>query len=623
MILKITLLLIVSVLLSTPCLSAEPAMPSTAPGLVLKTLRRNHPRLMLTDPQLADLKATIARGDDALLTKCVRDVLHGADKCLRKEPLRHVLVGPRLLSVSRDCLQRVYALGLAYRLTGKEQYAARAVEDLLAVCAFEDWNPSHFLDTAEMSHAVGIGYDWLHSFMDAPTRVKIREGLVRLGLKPGLEAYEGARFGWWRKSSHNWNQVCNGGLICGALAIAEDEPELCGRIVSEALASLPKAMASYAPDGGWIEGPGYWAYATNYAAYGLSALNSALGTDFGISNTEGFDTTGRFPLHLTGPTSLYFNFADVHENARRGPLPVLFWLAKRFDDAALAVAGRAALEHHSADPRHLIWYVPAPDRQPAPLPRDAYFAGVQVACLRSDWSEDALFVAVKGGDNQANHGHLDLGSFEFDALGVRWARDLGSDDYNLRGYWEGNKPTGKRWNYYRLGSLSHNVPLLDNENQNCLAKAKIVRFVTDEDAALAVVDLTEAYAPKATRATRGVALRDGRTRLLVQDEFELAAPAEIAWGMTTDAAIEVSGNTAVLKLRDKTLQAKILSPDGAKFEVVSAERQPPEKPNTGVRRLVIRVRAEKGLTRLAALLSPVHADRPVPILPALKPLASW
>jgi len=612
---KFSLVLVVSLLLSTPSYSAESTMPSTAPASVLKTLRRDHPRLLLTDAQLTDLKAAIERGDDALLAKCHRDVLRSADKCLRKEPLRRVLAGPRLLGVSRDCLNRVYALGLAYRLTGKEQYAARAVEDLLAVCAFEDWNPSHFLDTAEMSHAVGIGYDWLHSYMDAPTRAKVRDGLVRLGLKPGFEAYEGARFGWWRKSTHNWNQVCNGGLICGALAIAEDEPELCGRIVSEALASLPKAMASYAPDGGWIEGPGYWAYATNYAAYGLAALHSALGTDFGISNAAGFEKTGRFPLHLTGPTGLYFNFADVHENARRRTQPVLFWLAKRFDDPALAVAERAALEHHSADPRHLIWYVPAPDRQPGPLPHDAFFTGVQVACLRSAWSEDALFVAVKGGDNQANHAHLDLGSFEFDALGARWVRDLGSDDYNLPDYFgNSRKQNSKRWSYYRLGSLSHNIPLLDDENQNCLAKAKIVRFVADEDAALAVVDLSEAYAPKATRATRGLALRDGRTRLLVQDEFELAVPAEISWGMTTDAAVEVSGDTAVLKLGDKTLQAKILSPAGAKFEVVSAERQPPEKPNTGARRLIVRVRAEKGLTRLAVLLSPVRANRS--LLPA-------
>jgi len=52
-------------------------------------------------------------------------------------------------------LRRVYALALAYRWTGQEKYARKAAENMLTVCAFKDWNPSHFLDTAEMSHAVG------------------------------------------------------------------------------------------------------------------------------------------------------------------------------------------------------------------------------------------------------------------------------------------------------------------------------------------------------------------------------------------------------------------------------------------------------------------------------------
>ena len=41
-------------------------------------------------------------------------------------------IGPRLLRVSRACLSRMYALGLAWRLTGKEAYAEKAVENLLA-----------------------------------------------------------------------------------------------------------------------------------------------------------------------------------------------------------------------------------------------------------------------------------------------------------------------------------------------------------------------------------------------------------------------------------------------------------------------------------------------------------
>ena len=72
-----------------------------------------------------------------------------------------------------------------------------------------------------------------------------------------------------------------------------------------------------------------------------------------------------------------------------------------------------------------------------------------------------------------------------DAGGVRWAKDLGSDDYNLDGYWTMGVG-GKRWTYYRLGSLSHNVPVLGNKNQYELDKTYrdlaylIIRTYRDE-----------------------------------------------------------------------------------------------------------------------------------------------
>ena len=113
---------------------------------------------------------------------------------------------------------------------------------------------------------------------------------------------------------------------------------------------------------------------------------------------------------------------------------------------------------------------------------------VETALFRSDWDDpEALFVGVKAGYNQAHHGHLDLGNFEMDALGVRWARDLGGDNYNLPKYWS-YQQGGTRWTYYRLNSFSHNVPVLGGENQNANATAKMTRFESSETFPFAEVD---------------------------------------------------------------------------------------------------------------------------------------
>ena len=100
-------------------------------------------------------------------------------------------------------------------------------------------------------------------------------------------------------------------------------------------------------------------------------------------------------------------------------------------------------------------------------PRDAVFRGTDTAFFRSAWDDPgAVYVGFRGGDNKANHSHLDLGNFVLDALGERWALDLGPDNYNLPGYF------GKqRWTYYRLRTESHNTLTLDGANQVVSARA--------------------------------------------------------------------------------------------------------------------------------------------------------
>ncbi len=621
---KKTLLLIkvsIMLLVANQILAESPVKPPTT-ETALKTLKKAHPRLILTDKRLAELKELMKR--DPLLKKCYKDVLKQADEYCNAKPLVHRMPdGIRLLSVSRACVSRIYALGLAWRLTGKEKYAAKAKENLLTVCAFKDWNPKHFLDTAEMSHAVGVGYDWLFDYLDAESRQKIKAGLIKNGLKPGMTLQ---KKGTWQVTSYfNWNQVCNGGLIVGALAIAETDPKYAEAIVPKAVEFLPNALSTYAPDGAWPEGPGYWGYATRYTVYCLSALDTALGTDFGLSKMKGLSEAGLFPIYTTGPTGLYLNFADTGGKNRRRKIPSLFWLAGRYDKPMLAQAEREMLAKHDGSPRDFIWYVPAGKKAPKPS-LDKYFRGpVEVAVFRSHWNDpNALFVAVKAGFNQVNHGHLDLGNFEIDALGVRWARDLGKEGYNLPGYW--NKgPKAKRWTYYRLSSFAHNVPVLGGKNQDVHAKTKIIKFKTAESGSFAVLDLTSAYKDFAKKVTRGVAIVGNRSSVLIRDEFKITKACEVAWGMTTDAKITVDKNGAVLTIGKKKMGVSILSPAGAVFTVESAEQKPPLKPNKGVKRLMIRLKKQKGNVTIMVSFSP---QGPTPSLSPpthlrMKPLSEW
>ncbi len=606
------------------CWSGGTAAQSLAPAeadAVLDTLVEGHPRLMLSDAGLARLKALY--DSDETLQRYVGDVLETADGYLDAPLLERKLIGPRLLSVSRAAVHRTYAVSFAWRWTGEEKYAKRAVKELLNVCRFEDWNPPHFLDTAEMSHAVGVGYDWLYAYLDDGARKEIEAALVAKGLGPGIERYR-SKFNHFTYEA-NWNQVCNGGLLTGALAIADVAPEQAGFVVSQAIKYLPNALRSYGPDGVWAEGPGYWHYASRYTAYGLTALDTALGGDFGLSAVEGLSATGAFPIYMTGPTGLFLNYADSGERRMRRSMPCLFWLARTFGRSFFSDAEHETALREGAGTEHLMWYVPPSADLRHEKTLDRYFRGkVETIVFRGAWDDpQALFAGVKGGYNQARHGHLDLGNFEMDALGVRWARDLGSDDYNLPGYWDG-KPGGRRWSYYRLGSFSHNVPVLGGVNQHALAEAKFLKTAAGADTPFVVIDLTSAYQDFAKKVTRGVALIGGRRAVLVQDEFERSKPCEISWGMTTDARITLANpKRAVLELDGKELHAVLLSPEGGAFSIGSAEQAPPQKTNEGIRRLMVELPESGGDARIAVMLAPRWPDGGVETAHEVRPLADW
>ncbi|HAY22361.1 MAG TPA: coagulation factor 5/8 type domain-containing protein, partial [Desulfobacterales bacterium] len=551
-----------------------------------------------------------------------------ARKILSDPPCRYRPQGREgvILEASRTVLRRVYLLAFFQRLEGGDRFAHRLWLELDAAARFPDWRPGHFLDTAEMTHAFAIAYDWLYDIWSPEQRAVLAQAIRDKGLKPGLAAYQGAKnSGWWVKSAYNWNQVCNGGLGLGALAVFETCPDLAAQVLQGALRSLPRALAQFAPDGGSYEGPLYWGYATFYHTLFLAALETALGCGFGLAASPGFEATGYFPIYVTGPRDRTFNYADaddlIYWTAQ------MFWLARRFQQPVFAGYARRITKIHPLD---LLWFETLSlSPREAGLPLDRYFRGVEVATFRSSWDDPlAIFAGFKAGDNRAGHSHLDLGSFILEAQGVRWALDLGGDDYNLPGYFGRN-----RWDYYRLRTEGHNTLVINpgpDPGQDPEASAVIFRFRSGPDASLAIADLTPTYFRQAQRVWRGLALVN-RRRVLIQDEILAEKPLEVLWALHTEAEVHLSADnrTATLSRGGARLVARILAPPEAVFRRLSARPGPlsphpvGQAENQGVSKLAIHVKEVVDL-RLAVELTPLTGDMgPESLERKITPLAQW
>ncbi len=70
------------------------------------------------------------------------------------------------------------------RVSGDRRFADAAIAEMKTAATFKDWNPRHFLDTAEMTTALAVSYDWLFNVMDGRQCDTIRRAIIEVVLTP-------------------------------------------------------------------------------------------------------------------------------------------------------------------------------------------------------------------------------------------------------------------------------------------------------------------------------------------------------------------------------------------------------------------------------------------------------
>ena len=148
----------------------------------------------------------------------------------------------------------------------------------------------------------------------------------------------------------NWNQVCNGGMVAAAIAVAEIEPELAAKTIHRALDGMVNALAKYGPDGVYPEGATYWRYGTSFTVTTAAMFESAFGTDFGVFNYPGFEESAVFRILSVAPSGLVYNFADCGERAgRNGDITLAWFASKTGNKKSLGVMVVSATNDRMAD----------------------------------------------------------------------------------------------------------------------------------------------------------------------------------------------------------------------------------------------------------------------------------
>ncbi len=533
----------------------------------------------------------------------------------------------------------------------------------------QSWHPEHFLDTGELMYGYSIGYDWCYDSFDKEQLKKLEDGIMEVGFgaalgtgavakwwnnpenlnqyneklaAEGKDAYTGNYYsecspynigqylgiGNWENKytkfefnranwTNNWGAVCNGGITAMALAFAnagydEDTKEFFSTyseyLLDCTLFSIRYSLEeSYATDGGYPEGPSYWAYGTTYATIFLTTLESATGASEGILDAPGLRESFYYSNAIGTVQNGIWNY---HDSGEVSPDSSLFlWLADRTGDALIGGIryNNIVNGYESPDFWDMMWYSPDNISESSSLPLDYVYHGIDTVVFRSDWSDKALFCGLHGGANSGEHKQFDIGNFIVEYGGTRFFVDLGSDEYSLVAYGKKNEVTyftnPYRYWFYRMRAEGHNTLVINpmkvdttytdktnnlenqakiridkgisykNYDQRYAGVGDIIRFESNANSAFAVIDFDSAYIETmAGNSYRGMYVADDRSTVIIQDEMNITNGKDdnvVYWmAHTKNAKITLAPDkkSAVITIDGKSLSVSVVLPEGSNLE---------------------------------------------------------
>ena len=557
-----------------------------------------HPRLLMHAGEEPTIRP------ESMFAKADSVIVAFSNDVLDEPVVTRKMIGRRLLHTSREALKRIFWLGYTYRVHGGERYARKAIDEMLAVCAFSDWNPSHFLDVGEMTMAVAIGYDWLLPVMTERERRTIAKAIIDKGLKPALNEKDA----WFYTSEINWNSVCNAGMVYGALAVWEEDPEFCLSMLDKSLESNQLAYNAY-KGGGYPEGYNYWGYGTSFQIMLEAAVESAypepargliidgvdhydnLPSQWGRTGNMTYDflASSEFIRFTSTPAGNCYSFSDAYRKASGQYMQA--WMLTRTGDATLLYpemrimeeTGYSRLCEERLFPMMLISLSRAPNIVPG-QPDGHYYrckGTTPVFIYRSGWtSREDDYLGIKGGLTMSSHSHCDQGSFFFESDGVTWATDLGMQDYNSLesagvDLWDMTQDS-ERWSVFRIGPFSHNILTVNGHTPKvnhpvAFSCTWAPEHPSRKDRTGAELDLTDLYTEDLDSCKRAVWLLGSDLHIVDQVQAGDAA-CTVRWAMCTEASAslqewsEVSGHAEpVFRLQSgwhrRELKAEFLDPD--------------------------------------------------------------
>jgi len=423
-----------------------------------------HPRLLLTQADVNDLKSKISSGiyNDMWLV-----IKNKADGYLSSSPRNN----PGSESDTRSDGDAVPWLAMAYLMTDNTAYLNKAVSWMTTVCNYSEWDGNGSLGAGHCLMGVSLAFDWLYNDMTPTQRNTILNGSSGTrGLTYFANQMANGSPSHKERYLANHCQVEYGGLSAAGFALY-GEVTAAESWLRKAYNIFDAAFRVCGNDGSSTEGHNYYGLMTEFQMHFDKMAKQLLGRDFyaeseWLRNIGSFILYSNLPDFSSGDNIMRYGDTSSYTYGSHGPVYQMFNVASEYNEPyyqwlALEMFDRAVGTGDRMGWSCLLWYddtIASTAPSDGNLPTYRHFESTGWITSRSGWDADAVMVGFKCGPFHGHavqalydemtsfhqivngHGHPDVQHFNVYAYGQRLATD---DAYS--------KP---KWTYYHSTMLA-------------------------------------------------------------------------------------------------------------------------------------------------------------------------
>ena len=371
----------------------------------------------------------------------------------------------------------------------KEKIYIKKLEEIIyTVCKEDTWAlPAHVdmskddrkytidLFAAETAQALSCIYHYLGKILSEECTDIIKENVWNRIIKPYVESEYG--YHRWENLDNNWISVCASSIGSAVLYLPDDKG-IRDKILDRVKICLDKYIGGFSDDGVCLEGMSYFTYGMEYffgfarQLYEYTDGEKNLYTDKRLENIVLFQQN----CFLPGGNTISFSDGLANDRFRLGLSCFLKSKFKGFEIPPIDFAMKFDTDscyRFMANLQDDLWVSEFLEdkKNEERIKKDEYKFILYKEAQWAVWNSGDTGLALKGGNNNEPHNHNDIGSFILSYAGEIFLTDLGCGEYT-KDYFKDDT----RYKIFNNRSISHNVPLINGEEQKAGDKYKCSSF---------------------------------------------------------------------------------------------------------------------------------------------------